>query len=225
MDELHELLSRLRPRLSDRKLRLLACAAARKAWHLLKDSRSRRAIEVAEAFADGQATANELRVARGAANHVREGQAAFDVGYVAGLPGRGRSFSTVWWRSLTDGLRFPAGALAAAAARAAPSDGPWQAARDAAWAAARDAQRALAMDMVGPECAVVLDPTWLTWNDSAVRKLAQAIYAEHRFDDLPILADALEEAGCADADILGHCRSGGEHARGCWVVDLLLGKQ
>jgi hypothetical protein len=45
-----------------------------------------------------------------------------------------------------------------------------------------------------------------------------------RFADLPILADALEDAGCADAAILAHCRSGGEQVRGCWVVDLLLGK-
>jgi hypothetical protein len=64
----------------------------------------------------------------------------------------------------------------------------------------------------------------LTWNDRCVGKLAQAIYDEQAFDRLPILADALEEAGCTDADILNHCRSGGEHVRGCWVVDLVLGK-
>ena len=55
--------------------------------------------------------------------------------------------------------------------------------------------------------------------------LAQAIYEERRFGDLPVLADALEEAGCTDADILSHCRGPGPHVRGCWVVDLLLGKQ
>ena len=52
----------------------------------------------------------------------------------------------------------------------------------------------------------------------------QAIYDDRTFDRLPILADALEDAGCSAADILAHCRSGGEHVRGCWVVDLLLGK-
>jgi hypothetical protein len=50
-------------------------------------------------------------------------------------------------------------------------------------------------------------------------------YDARAFDRLPLLADALEEAGCADADILAHCRSGGGHLRGCWVVDLLLGKE
>ena len=56
-------------------------------------------------------------------------------------------------------------------------------------------------------------------------KFAQAIYDDRDFDRLPILADALEEAGCTNADILAHCRQPGEHVRGCWVVDLLLGKE
>ncbi len=68
---------------------------------------------------------------------------------------------------------------------------------------------------------VVFDATWRT--PSAVA-LAQAIYAERRFADMPILADALEEAGCTSADILDHCRQSSDHARGCWVVDLVLGK-
>jgi hypothetical protein len=69
------------------------------------------------------------------------------------------------------------------------------------------------------------DSAWLAWNDGTVRKLAQAIHDERRFGDLPILADALEEAGCANADILAHCRQPGEHVCGCWVVDLLLAKE
>jgi hypothetical protein len=69
-----------------------------------------------------------------------------------------------------------------------------------------------------------LDSAWLAWNDGAVRKMAQAIYDERAFDRLPLLADALEEAGCTDAATLAHCRGPGEHVRGCWVVDLLLGK-
>ena len=53
---------------------------------------------------------------------------------------------------------------------------------------------------------------------------AQAIYDEPAFDRLPILADAVTDAGCDNADILTHCRGDGRHVRGCWVVDLLLGK-
>jgi hypothetical protein len=55
--------------------------------------------------------------------------------------------------------------------------------------------------------------------------LAQAICEERAFDRLPILADALEDAGCTNADVLDHCRQPGEHVRGCWVVNLLLGKE
>jgi hypothetical protein len=67
-------------------------------------------------------------------------------------------------------------------------------------------------------------PTVSAWNGATVIKFAQAIYDERRFADLPILADALEEAGSTDEAILSHCRQPGEHVRGCWVVDLLLGK-
>jgi len=64
----------------------------------------------------------------------------------------------------------------------------------------------------------------LTWNDSIVVKLAESIYNERGFDRLPILADALEEGGCQDQDILAHCRSGGEHFLGCWLIDSLVRK-
>jgi hypothetical protein len=69
---------------------------------------------------------------------------------------------------------------------------------------------------------VTLNPAWQTSNVTA---LAQAIYDERAFERLPILADALEDAGCDNADILNHCRQPGEHVRGCWVVDLVLCKE
>ena len=69
---------------------------------------------------------------------------------------------------------------------------------------------------------VAVDPAWRT---ATVTSLAQAIYADRAFDCLPILADALEDAGCTSRDILDHCRQPGEHVRGCWVVDLVLGKE
>ena len=68
---------------------------------------------------------------------------------------------------------------------------------------------------------VVADPAWLTPTAVAI---ASSIYQNRAFDRLPILADALEEAGCTHADVLLHCRTPGEHVRGCWVVDLVLGK-
>jgi hypothetical protein len=67
--------------------------------------------------------------------------------------------------------------------------------------------------------------SWLAWNDGTIVKLAQAIYDERAFDRLPVVADALEEASCTNADILAHCRGPGPHVRGCWAVDLILGKE
>ncbi len=75
-----------------------------------------------------------------------------------------------------------------------------------------------------PFRSIAVDPSWLGWQDSTVAKLAQGIYHNRAFDRLPILADALEDAGCDNADILAHCRSGAGHVRGCWVVDLLTGR-
>jgi hypothetical protein len=69
-----------------------------------------------------------------------------------------------------------------------------------------------------------LNAAWLHWNDGAVRKTVRTIYDEGRFADLPLLADALEEAGCDDAFLLHHCRQAGGHVRGCWAVDLLTGR-
>jgi hypothetical protein len=73
---------------------------------------------------------------------------------------------------------------------------------------------------------------WLSWNGGTVRHLAQAAYEERSLPSgeldtarLAVLADALEEAGCADAAILSHLRGPGPHVRGCWAVDLLLGKE
>jgi hypothetical protein len=96
---------------------------------------------------------------------------------------------------------------------------------EAAWSRQREAQCRLLHDLVGnPFHVTTIEPAWLTWNENAIPKLATRIYTDRTFDHLSILADALEDAGCTDAAILTHCRGPGPHVRGCWVVDLLLGK-
>lgn len=86
----------------------------------------------------------------------------------------------------------------------------------------RLAQTRLLREIVGnPFRSSRAGPSWLT---STVLALASGIYSEKAFDRLPILADALQDAGCDNDDILNHCRDGGVHVRGCWVVDLVLGK-
>ena len=71
------------------------------------------------------------------------------------------------------------------------------------------------------EGGLSLHPSWIT---STVVALARGIHKEEAFGRQPILADALQDAGCTHEDILGHCRGPGPHVRGCWVVDLVLGK-
>jgi len=89
--------------------------------------------------------------------------------------------------------------------------------------AERDPHSTLIRDVFGtPSCPVTLDPSWLA---PAVVSLAQTVYDARSFDRMPELADALEAAGCTNNDILDHCRGPGPHVRGCWVLDLILGKK
>jgi hypothetical protein len=66
-----------------------------------------------------------------------------------------------------------------------------------------------------------VDRSWLSWNGGLVAKLAHDLREGQRFAEVPVLGDALEEAGCTDEAILAHCR-GPLHVRGCWLLDLLL---
>jgi hypothetical protein len=81
----------------------------------------------------------------------------------------------------------------------------------------------LVRDIFGnPFRLVAFDPRWRT---SDAVGLARGIYEDRAFDRLPLLADALMDAGCDNSEILDHCRGEGPHVRGCWVVDLVLGKE
>jgi hypothetical protein len=79
--------------------------------------------------------------------------------------------------------------------------------------------------------APAVDPAWLTWNGGTVRKLTESAYADALPESslepaqLTVLADALEDAGCSDPDLLGHLRGPGPHVRGCWALDRVLGKE
>ena len=81
--------------------------------------------------------------------------------------------------------------------------------------------RAFADDWTRAHFSGAIDPCWLTANDGLVASLAAAIKEEKRFQDLPVLADALEEAGCTEANLLAHCRDPGAHRERCWVLELM----
>jgi hypothetical protein len=241
------MLSFLRDKVSQRKIRLFVCACCRRIWHLLPDERSRRTVEIVERFAEGLANKEALEAARVAANAAAD--AAVQVVCAAdAVYSEDRSTASAY--SIAEAIQSAAyapcmvaedvvqaansvlsttcavGCNAEAAAYATGGDD--SAARTAeqfARAAEGSAQADLLRHFVGnPFQASCLDPNWLAWNGNTITELARAIHEELRFDDLPILADALEEAGCTDTAILNHCREPGPHMRGCWVLDLLLGK-
>jgi hypothetical protein len=82
--------------------------------------------------------------------------------------------------------------------------------------------RCLAGNLLRPAAPA---PDWLTWEGGVAVALAGEIYDERTFELLPVLADLLEDAGCSDAPLLGHCREPGEHARGCWALDLIVDRR
>jgi hypothetical protein len=89
----------------------------------------------------------------------------------------------------------------------------------------RRAQADILRDLFGnPFRPVSVDPAWLAWQGGAVRSLAQAIHDDQAFHLLPVLADALEDAGCAERQLLEHCRQPGVHVPGCWVLERLRDK-
>ena len=197
-------LLRARGQASERKLRLFACACCRGIWHRLSDKCSRRAVEVVERFADGQATPQTFRKWHWAAYEAYEvtGEAAYAV-YAAG-------------HRVAD--------LAASDAAEAAADAGQE----------RASQCDLLRDIVANpfRAEPAIDPACLTWNEGTVKRLAEAAYEERSVpegtleqDHLAVLADALEEAGCTDEEILGHLRGTGTHVRGCHLIDLLLGRE
>jgi hypothetical protein len=206
---------------SDRKARLFAAACCRRLFPLLTDERAQSAIEAVERFADGGEKVGGRRAARRAAQAVQLTASRGTLRYAAGA---------VFEAAHKDGSKpwvVRDVAHLASTAQAFHAGDLHSPAWNAAAAAERLHQAALLRDLFGnpfrPKLSVA--PHVLGWGGGLVPKLARAVYDDRRFADLPILADALEEAGCADADVLAHCRAGGEHARGCWVVDLLLDKR
>src|SRR5262249_62092465 len=102
----------------------------------------------------------------------------------------------------------------------------WTVDRPAVVRAEKVVQAALVRDIFGnPFRPCSVQGPDLPSQNRLIRVMAETSYAEQTFEDLPILADALEEAGCGSADILDHLRGPGPHVRGCWVLDLLLGKE
>jgi hypothetical protein len=203
----------LQGRAADRQVRLLLCACCRACWDQLRDERSRQAVAVAERFADEPGDERGLQAAyRGALAALHEA--------LEGSWGRGPSRP---WEGSTYAQKLaPQARLAAEAAD--PLVGGGSAVALAELAMLQGSLADLLREVFNPFRQSALAPAVLAYNGHAARRLAEVIYDSRRFEDLPVLADLLEEAGCTDAALLGHLRGPGPHVLGCHALDAALGK-
>lgn len=192
-----------------RKLRLFGCACCRRIWDQLRSTKSKQAIELAEEYADG--------LARGLSGWMRR---EWVMGWLMTAAQKVDQLNR-WSKSSLEWAPF----CVLRKDLRHLLDAAWFVERHSLSGEAKS-QANLVRDIFGnPFRPVTIDPAWLAWNDGTIPKLAQAIYDKRAFDRMPILADALEESGCNNADILAHCCQPGEHVRGCWVVDAIIGKK
>jgi hypothetical protein len=149
---------------------------------------------------------------------------AAGAGYLAMVAAAcGRALDPDPWAAAAEASEAAARAAADAGTPAVSLADRWLGEGREAYRAERAAQAGLMRELFGgPSHPVAFDPRWRTETAVAV---AAGIDRDGAFDRLPILADALEDAGCDDADLLSNCRGPGPHVRGCWVVDLVLGKE
>jgi hypothetical protein len=180
-----------------RKLRLFACACCRSVWDHLTKKQWRRGVEIAERFADGEVADRSREAHR---------QRVLDT--------VGDGDNWLWMCAAWTLCEQDVSHAAEVVSRYSRSKFPGS-----------RLQR-LHADLVrcifgNPFREVKFDKTWRT--DTAV-SLAKTMYDSRDFGAMPILADALQDAGCTDDHVLNHCRGGEPHARGCWVVDTVLGK-
>jgi hypothetical protein len=218
---------------SQRKLRLFACACCRRIWAKLPDTLCQQAVALAELVADGLAPPEDL-------------DAAWKAGGAFVPPPLREDFPTATaFRKATKEWNV-AGAARSAAFGASfvssPGNGAYEkgmADYTAVWArhAGRHGERKTQADIVrclsfNPfRISTHPSPAILDWNDRTIPRIAQAIYEERQLPEgtldttrLAILADALMDAGCGNEELIAHCRSEGPHVRGCWAIDLILGK-
>jgi hypothetical protein len=222
------MLDLLRGRASARKWRLFACACGRRVWRLLTDPRWRRAVEVAEQLADGLAgeAGWAAAVATTQESHPRHADDAnpYEYGialYVCRASGL----------ALADDIASWAGHVLSESSRA---EGLEELMGCGGEEPQGDEFRRYMRRLQVPYCDLLrcvmgnpfrsgtISPDWLT---STVTALARGIYADCTWDRLPILADALSDAGSEDATLLNHLRGPGPHVRGCFALDLVLGKE
>jgi hypothetical protein len=206
----------LKDRVSFRKLALFAFACCHHINPGLTDPRSVRALQVAERFVEGSASEEEWQAAYGESKSVCymfQEILLYEVSVLSpGEPSLAANLiDTAVVLSNSDFKYVQQVCYIAKHAQGLGDEG-----RERRW------QAQVLCDILGEiEPSPELKSSWYT--DAAI-SLARRMYDSRDFSPMPILADALEDAGCDNKTIMNHCRSGGPHVRGCWVVDLLTGR-
>jgi hypothetical protein len=229
------MLELLEGKASNRKLQLFSVACLRRIWDLISDGRSRKLVEITEHFLDGTASTEEACSAYDAFNEPYQQGAIHDAAggstheAVESVAHEGAGAAMLVALKASEAIGYATALSIHASSDVSSTD--WSPARTEAWRSAQRrewaVQAALLRDIIGPLLfrSQLIKSNRLLREEDRIPALAQAIYDNRAFDQLPILANALEQAGCKEADVLDHCRSGGEHVRGCWVVDLILNKE
>lgn len=216
--ELPPMLEFLRDRISARKFQLFAVACCRQHWDLFCPQPSRQMVNCAEHFADGIGTEDELKSLIDvpfAPVRLDHSFYAARSAYFAARETAGCQFSTPW----VNAAQAAENVLGAVTCHRGLYQDEYS--RDPHPEGYK--QIALLYDIVGnPFRPSAFDPSWRT---SDVLGMARRVYHSRDPGAMPILADALQDAGCDNDIILDHCRGSGPHCRGCWVVDLILGKE
>jgi hypothetical protein len=199
---------------SARKLRLFACACVRRVWPVLPQGLAHEVVRLSEDYADGKATSRDLgRVRKPARKPVLHPSNFISLSLAPLLR---RDFSS---RDASETAEAVVRFVGWECRGGRPVE--YVIHEDVEQAEKKD-QATLLRDLFGnPFRPVTLDPAWRT---PKVVALAQEVYDDAALNRLPVLADALDEAGCRDADLLTHCRGLGPHVKGCWLVDSLLRK-
>jgi hypothetical protein len=227
-------------RVSERKLRLFGVAVCRRIWPLLTDPRSRKALDLAEQWAEGRATEEGLAAAHDDATAAANDgywQARSPGTYAENLATRATLAAAQAVCSVVEGsyaevaeqaARASAHQAAAVVLFARDDEPAAERASQSAHRAQEAGQASLLRDIFGPPPFGSYGPvdfSVLRWNDGTVVRIARGIYEEGAFERMPVLADALLDAGCDRDDMLEHLRSPGPHVRGCFALELLLGRE
>jgi hypothetical protein len=229
-NNLYDMLISFPAKWDQRKLWLFGSACLRRQWHLVRDERTQRCAEVAAQIVDGAATYEEFSAAWEAFDAAANQDSLVDDPHLDSYEVIRNFFCFVDPAAALQGagaVAEAAGGFVSESLHPASRDG-WSEAKSKAWKdkeyQERRDQTALLHDIFGnPFRPVTVSPEWRT---STAVALAKQMYESRDFSAMPILADALQDAGCDNDDILAHCRDEkATHVRGCWVVDLVLGKE